>query len=401
MKTLFKSILLVAATALTTLNTSSQTKTNFEKSVLYVSNVDLGSFNARIKTPSISTTMVFDADITSMTNLIRTEIEKLDSFEVINKYDAEAILVKSKLESNDCYSKECLIGLGNALKANKVLASTIEQFPNKIVYTLRLINVNTTGVEKTSVTEFLNIPEEIESITKIAILKLFNKPVDKNTYQKLTNPYDFDNLKNNPKYDRLRADGPRIGMTYFTGETANILAIDKSFGGFEASPYMFQFGYQFEKQYLNEGKIQGLFEFIPTITGVDQGYFIPSFSLLNGLRSNKSGWEFAIGPTIGLITKSKGYYDSNNTWRREGEWENDTLNKNIKNPFAIKERLDSRGNYAINTSFVIAIGKTFKSGNLNVPVNIYCVPNKNNMRFGASFGFNASNKKKLNNNRNK
>ena len=57
----------------------------------------------------------------------------------------------------------------------------------------------------------------------------------------------------------------------------------KNVGGFDAYPAMFQFGYQFEKQYLNEGNFQALFEFIPMISGLEQNTFIPSFTLMNGL----------------------------------------------------------------------------------------------------------------------
>ena len=34
-------------------------------------------------------------------------------------------------------------------------------------------------------------------------------------------------------------------------------------------------------------------------------------------------------------------------------------------------------------------GKTFKSGKLNIPVNVYVIPSKDGIRMGASFGFNA------------
>ena len=69
-----------------------------------------------------------------------------------------------------------------------------------------------------------------------------------------------------------------------------ILQARESGGGFNANPLMFQFGYQFEVQYLNQGSFQALFEFIPMITGLDQGKFLPSISVLNGMRSNISGW---------------------------------------------------------------------------------------------------------------
>lgn len=221
---------------------------------------------------------------------------------------------------------------------------------------------------------------------------MFNKPVDQNMLSKFTKPHDFDNALNNPKQDRLRLDGPRLGFVTFTGNTANIMQADKSVGGFEAFPMMFQFGYQFEKQYLNEGKIQALFEFIPMVTGVDQGYFIPGISLLHGLRSNVNGWEFALGPTLNLSPKSKGYYDESNTWHREQEWTNNPANENVKNPFIIKERLDSRGDYVFQSGFVLAFGRTFKSGKLNLPVNFYVIPSKDGFRLGASLGFNAKNK---------
>lgn len=376
MKTTIKTIAIASIMQIASLTISAQNPTQKQK--LCMASVDV-------------TGMKIDQD--QMSNLIRIEVEKLDTFEVLNKYDVEVGLKNSNILINSCFSKDCLIKAGNAVKSDKVLTGAIDVFPTKIIYTLRLLDLKTNNVEKTTVVEFLNIPEEIETFTKIIVLKMFNKSYDKNTYQKLTNPYDFDNLKNNPQYERLRADGPRVGFTYYTGNIASILEADKSVGGFEAAPVMFQFGYQFEKQYLNEGKIQGLFEFIPMITGVDQGYFIPSFTLLHGLRSNKSGWEFAIGPTIGLALKSKGYYDNENIWRQESYWTNDTLNKGVKNPFTVKERLDSRGDYTVNTGFVIAIGKTFKSGKLNIPVNMYCIPSKDSMRFGASFGFNGNKRK--------
>ena len=56
--------------------------------------------------------------------------------------------------------------------------------------------------------------------------------------------------------------------------------------------FVTQFGYQFETQYLNQGRVQGLFEFIPTITGLEQGLILPSMTVLHGLRDNKTGIEF-------------------------------------------------------------------------------------------------------------
>jgi hypothetical protein len=183
-----------------------------------------------------------------------------------------------------------------------------------------------------------------------------------------------------------------MGCVAYSGELQNRIAENKNSGGFGAFPLMFQFGYQFEKQYLNEGKVQTLFEFLLMITGLDQGYFIPSISILHGVRSNINGWEFAFGPTFNLLPTAKGYYDANNKWQLESTWTNNPDNANIKNPFDISERIDSRGSYMFHSSFVIAAGRTFKSGKLNIPVNAFVVPGKDGWKFGVSFGFNAKNR---------
>ena len=332
------------------------------------------------------------SDPQQMGNLVRTELEKLDTFDVMDRYDVSYMVEKNKLSINNCYGKICLTEIGETIHSDKMLSGSIEQYPKSIIYTLRLIDVKTKSIEKTTVMEYLSLPEELQAFTSVAVKTMFNKPVDQNLLAKLTQKNTFDNATNNPKKDRLRLDGPRLGFVTYTGNIADILQQDKSVGGFEAFPMMFQFGYQFEKQYLNEGKIQALFEFVPMITDVDQGYFIPGFSLLHGLRSNVNGWEFALGPTINLSPKSHGYYDESNVWHREDEWSKNPDNENLKNPHTIKERLDSRGDYAIQTGFVLAFGRTFKSGKLNLPVNLYVIPSKDGFRIGASLGFNAKNK---------
>jgi len=151
---------------------------------------------------------------------------------------------------------------------------------------------------------------------------------------------------------------------------------------------MFQFGYQFEVKYLNQGDFQALFEFIPIVTGLDQGKFIPSISILNGMRSNRTGWEFAFGPVFYALERADGYYDANNIWHLENEWF--VENPDLQNPFEIESRLDSRGEIAFDSGFIFAGGKTFKSGRLNIPVNAFFIPNKDGHRFGVSMGFNAN-----------
>src|ERR1700741_541911 len=340
-------------------------------------------------------------DAQQLGNLVRTELEKLDSFEVMDRYDVAYVIEKNKLTINNCYGKLCLTEIGEIIKSDKMFTGSVEQYGRTIVTTFRLIDIKTKTIEKTFVQEFLNFPDEIQSMMNIAVRKTFGLATDPQLTAKLTKRFEFDNAINNPNQDRLKLDGPRMGFVTYSGNNYDILTAPKSAGGFNAFPAMFQFGYQFEKQYLNEGKIQALFEFVPMITGLDQGYFIPSFSLMHGLRSNVNGWEFAFGPTFNVVPKWNGYYEDSNTWHREQASRANSANVGKTNPHAIIERLDSRGDNKLQSAFVFAFGRTFRSGKLNIPVNAYIVPGKEGWRFGASFGFNVKNKKKKNKFKNK
>jgi hypothetical protein len=336
----------------------------------------------------------FDSKIPSyepaaMGNLVRIELEKLDTFDVMDRYDVTYLVQKNGLNINDCYGKICLVELGKSLGVDKMLTGSVEVFGPSIVYTMRFIDVKTGTIELTQVTEFLNQQNEIQTMTAVMLRELFNRPVDPNVISQLTKPDSYDARARTPVTEKINLSGPRMGATFFTGETATILEAPKSQGGYKAFPLMFQFGYQFEKQYLSAGQFQALFEFIPNITGLDQGLFIPSFTIMNGLRMNRNGWEFAFGPTFNVVRKDFGYY-SNNQWITRSEWNQANVNTGLTPP-TFTERLDSRGDYKLGSNFVFGFGKTFRSGNLSIPVNVYAIPGRAGWRFGLSFGYNSRN----------
>ena len=51
--------------------------------------------------------------------------------------------------------------------------------------------------------------------------------------------------------------------------------------------------------------------------------------------------------------------------------------------------MDSRGTVDLQTYVVLAAGYSLKSGKLNIPINVFVVPSKDNLRYGFSFGFNV------------
>ena len=179
------------------------------------------------------------------------------------------------------------------------------------------------------------------------------------------------NLNDNSKFDSDKSDfakkklkkfeGPRIGATYVDyGTVRDYLNSENK------SPVITQFGWQFETRlFTAEDGTSALLEFIPLIGGFDQGLFLPSISILTGLRNAtdaKMSLEFAVGPNFS-ITKN---------------WENKT---------------------AASVGLIIAVGTTIKKSNINFPINLVFVPSvgekhdgkdyKTGWKLSLIFGFNS------------
>ena len=326
---------------------------------------------------------------------IINELIRIGQYEVMDNYEIEYISKKQNLITAGCFSKTCLSEMGVHFKTDKMFTGSIQLLGDRVNVTLRLFDVKTGSFEKTLVKDFLNISGNELMMIRITINEMFNIPNDENTVSKLTMKSEFDNSVNNPYKLILKSDGPRIGLVGFSGVAADVIQNKPNEGGYGSYPMMFQFGYQFEKQYLNEGNFQALIEFIPTITGLDQGRVIPSISFLNGLRNNVNGWEFAFGPTFNLTKMAKGFYENDANGNEKWYLESDQdlfPNKEL----SIVSRPDSRGNVNATAGFLFAFGKTFKSGKMNIPLNFFFIPSNNGARFGLSFGWNGKDRYELN-----
>lgn len=326
-------------------------------------------------------------DPVQMGNLLRLELEKTAQYRLIDRYDLDYLIEKNNLKLAGCYGALCLSGIGKVLNLDLILSGSVELAGDMIITHFRLINVKTEQIERSIIRQYLNIPKEVPEMVSLTIKEFYEMPINAEVKRKLTKQNDFDNMVNNPTEYRLASDGPRMGFTVFTGTSANRIRESKSKGGYDAFPMMFQFGYQFEKQYLNQGRYQALFEFIPMITGIDQQLFIPSLTIMNGFRDNFKGWEIAFGPTFSFVRSREWAEGSDGTLYDIG-----TFGVQAPDGATIYDRLDSRGLPALTSGFIIAFGRTFKSGHMNLPINGYVIPSNNGARFGISFGFNAKNK---------
>ena len=75
-------------------------------------------------------------------------------------------------------------------------------------------------------------------------------------------------------------------------------------------------------QYLTAGNFNALVEFLPIVSGLEQGMFIPSVVFMNGFRFGEGNWEIAFGPSVGIRKMADGYYDGENDWHLERDWYN-------------------------------------------------------------------------------
>ena len=319
----------------------------------------------------------------NLPELFRIELGKHNAYQLIDRYEVDEVLSKNSIDPNSCFSRTCLLNAAQLLKADKVAAGNVDLVGESLYIRLRVLDVKANTIEKEVVKQFINVPEKISPMITITVNELLGIQSDEALIRSLSSRSSYENAVNNPHINTLDLEGPRMGYTFLTGTAAEVIQKPEKDGGYDGYPALFQFGYQFEKQYLSEGKFQALVEFIPMISGLDQGLLIPSLTVMNGLRNNVNGIEFAIGPSINLV-KEATWVRYNGKWFRPAEFTGEL-------PDGAEEvkRMDSNGALTLKSYVVIAAGFSFRSGRMNIPVNAYVVPAKNSMRFGFSFGFNS------------
>jgi len=320
--------------------------------------------------------------------MARLELVKLEKYTVLDEFDMSEVLAQNP-QYGTCYGKTCLIEIGEKLKVDYIMSGSIDGLGNKIVVTIKLIDVNNKVLKTTKSLEFDNQEAELQRMIGIVIQEMLGAPVDAITKTLL----EFKNeMITSNNVGRMNNSGPRIGASYVAfGEMNEFFMRNEARGGLGCLPMMSNFGYQFEEQYIGTENFSALAELIFNVGGMEQGNFIPSLALLNGFRFGEGGWEFAFGPSIGFRKTSKGHFE-NGIYYTSSEY--GSLNP-AANQTIYKRHLDARGDIEFSANWVMAFGRTFKSGALNIPLNLYYSSNKYGGVIGASIGFNV-NKSKTN-----
>jgi len=319
-------------------------------------------------------------------SLLRIELEKTGFFKVFDKHDLLEMGKRGGMDLTDCYGKLCLYEVGKSIEVDKMFSGSIERLGKKIVISLKMLDIKTNKYEMTTIQEFIDVPQEIQAMMQITLNNMLGIENNKEALETLVH---FNGPPETPQV-KVRNNGPRVGIAYVGGEMGSRLMAPKSEGGWGAAPVLSQFGYQWEKVYLSAGDFQALIEGIVLISGPEQQIFNPKIVLMNGFRSSKTGLEFAFGPSFGIERTADSYLDTEaNTWKLASSWDvTDTAGIKIDNPYPVVSRLDSRGDIQLSPGWVIGVGKTFKSGYLNIPVNAFASFGKHGWQTGLSIGFN-------------
>lgn len=368
---------------------------SFIQSTLLCTALALGAA-ANAQTESKKTLAVLDFDVRNypvdaqqLIDKATIELIRINKFEIIDKYDIEYISKRDKVDLKGCYSKICLEDIGKRLKCDFLLTGSYDVLGDRVAVTVRLYDVAKGSFTESASRVYLNIPQQNLTMMEVAVKDLLAVPNDENLIKKLTISEEYESALNNPETAVINNNGPRLGVTGVFGPSQKILMGDPKKGGFGYSlPALTSFGYQFEQVFVNSGDFQALFEFIPLIAGLEYGRLIPSANVLMGMRNSRTGWEFAVGPNFTTTVTAVGYVSGDDFILKGSQGYNPSGKDEIT-------RLDSRGDVGISTGLVLGFGKTFKSGKMNFPVNLFVVtPGRgDSWRIGTSVGFNIVRKK--------
>ncbi len=337
----------------------------------------------------------------SVAKMMRLELIKINKYKVYDEFDMNEVIKAKEEYKVGCYGQSCLARLGEELKVDYVMSGSIDGLGNKIVITIKIIDVKGQALYKSSVREFDNQETEVQRMVEVVLAEMHGLTVDK----LLTDRLAFKNeLITSNNVGKVNNSGPRIGFAYLTGSVNEFATRATKYGGLGIQPFTSMIGYQIEGQYVGTENFSALVEGIINISGLEQGQFVPSISLLNGFRFGKANWEFAFGPRFGISSTSEGFFDDQNIYSTDAryfsqsDWSQYAMQNNLNpvdpgNGYIFEKNFDRRGDKAIATTFLIAFGRTFQAGALNIPVNLFYSSQKGGGYVGVNMGFNVQKSK--------
>ena len=346
--------------------------------------------------------------------ILRLELSKLNKYSVYDAFDMEEVYDEDSNYRSNCLSKSCLVEFGKKLEADYMIAGSFDLLANKIVITLKMIDVKNSTIYKSGLREFTNQEKELQRMTEVVLKEMLGNPVEKELVDRLK----FDNdIITKSNVGKVSNSGPRVGVGVMTGSFYEYANRSKAQGGLDIFPAVSMIGYQLEAQYVGTDNFSALAEFILNVNGLEQGKFIPTLSILNGFRFGKAGWEFAFGPGFTLTKTSTGaFLGDDKVYTTNNEWADDWASQHVWDQSSgiseyqslqahmqdgaytdvldnMEATLDDRADIKGAFMFVMAFGRTFRAGALNIPVNIFYSSRGKGGIAGINVGFNVTKSK--------
>lgn len=293
--------------------------------------------------------------------LLLMELQKLNTYKVIDAYDMKYLMTNNELELTDCYSTYCLKKVGELLNVDKILTGTISRAGSNIDVTIKAYDVKSGAWGRISSHSYNNVPEQLSSMIALTLRQMLEIKHDEDLFRRLTSEVSFYANAELAKRKEANLSGPRIGVGFLAGEVGELMKTPKKDGGLGGIPVVSHLGFQFEKVFISSGNTHALVEILPTLSGLEQGRFIPGINILLGVRNGRTGLEAGLGYNMQI-----------------GKIERDEAQR-------------AKVLTELSTGLLVVVGKSFKSGRLNIPVNLYFIPGpQGSHRFGVTFGFNMS-----------
>lgn len=329
----------------------------------------------------------FQEDI--LRSIIYKSLVNSKKYVVNDRYDVAEKIGLDKLKT--CMGKECLVATGKQLKADFAMSASYQGLGDRILISMKIVDVQSGEIVQNEIEQFENQPRELNRMTDIMIYRMLGIPSDAVVSRILI-------YKDNPAASgglgKMNNSGPRMGVAIVTEENAEYFTRSEADGGVNAIPILFNIGYQLEKQYVGGENFSALFEFIGNVAGIEHGTPVPSLAILHGVRFGKGAWEIAMGPSLSVKKLMAGTSEFDGTFRTFS----DLANMGVVNPeqYNYFDRPDARGATYFAPNFVLGVGKTFRPGALNVPINAYASFNKFGTTYGLSLGINITRSRQYN-----
>src|SRR5438309_7693583 len=126
-------------------------------------------------------------DPEAISYMVKLEMEKANVYTMMDKYDVAENVKKNNIDIKNCFGKSCVVNAGKVLGADKMVTGSVERFGEKIVISLKVIDMKTEEVEKHDATEYLNLQPELQKMIEISVKKVLGLPNDQNTVNQLVN----------------------------------------------------------------------------------------------------------------------------------------------------------------------------------------------------------------------